>query len=104
MEAIYPTALFRLSVLDPLINMEQLKPGELKFIISELATYYYDIPGTTRTQLSEKTIESWYYLWKNGGIDALAPKIRSDCSQSKIPKALQEAIINLYHLQPLIIA
>jgi len=83
-----------------LISKEHFERGELKFIISELATYYYDIPNSKRTQLTEKTIESWYYLWKHGGSDALEPKVRSDSSQSKIPKRLQEEIISLKNENP----
>lgn len=100
MKARHPIALFRLSVLDPLISKEHFERGELKLIISELATYYYDIPNSKRTQLTAKTIESWYYLWKHGGSDALEPKTRSDSSQSKIPKILQEKIISLKKENP----
>jgi len=46
MEAKNPVALFRLSVLEPLISKEQLKHGELKFIVNELA-----LPITHKFQL-----------------------------------------------------
>ncbi|WP_209262211.1 DDE-type integrase/transposase/recombinase, partial [Thiorhodococcus minor] len=51
------------------------------------------IPGSHHTRLSEKTIEAWYYAWQRGGIEALAPKARADRGQSKIPPAIQEAIL-----------
>jgi hypothetical protein len=71
-------ALFRLSVLGPLASRERLERGELKRLIGELAARSYAIPGAKRTRLSEKTIESWYYAWRRGGIEALAPKPRCD--------------------------
>lgn len=93
MKPVHPVALFRLSVLGPLASRHTLERGELKAIVSELAEKHYDIPGSRHTQLSEKTIEAWYYAWKKGDIDALAPKRRIDRGESKIPQPLQHAII-----------
>jgi len=93
MKPVHPVALFRLSVLGQLVSRQHLARGELKAIVKELALKHYDIPGSRHTLLSEKTIEAWYYAWKKQGIDALAPKRRIDCGQSKIPEALQTALI-----------
>ena len=93
MKPVHPIALFRLSVLGELTSRSHLSRGELKAIIADSAQKHYTIPNSRHSQLSEKTIESWYYTWKKGGIDALAPKVRKDKQQSKIPMALQEAII-----------
>jgi len=93
MQAIHPLALFRLSVLGSLTSREHLAHGELKPIIRELAAVPHQIPGSRRSYLSEKTIESWFYAWRQGGIDALNPKQRSDAGLSKISPALQEAIL-----------
>jgi transposase InsO family protein len=70
-----------------------LAHGELKAITMELAQQSYEIPQSRNSHLSEKTIESWYYQWKKGGVDALTPKKRLDRGQSKISQALQVAII-----------
>jgi putative transposase len=93
MKPVHPVALFRMTVLGELISRQYLPRGELKAIISELAQKHYNIPNSRHTQISEKTIESWYYAWKNGDVDALAPKIRIDRGQSKISELLQEAIL-----------
>jgi len=93
MQQIHPIALFRLSVLGPLASRDSLIKGDLKEMVRELAQKSYAIPDSRRTYLSEKTIEGWYYAWKRGGIDALAPKPRSDRGSSKILPALQEALI-----------
>ena len=93
MKPVHPVALFRMTVLGELISRQFLPRGELKAIITELAQKHYNIPNSRHTQLSEKTIESWYYAWKKGDVDALAPKVRMDKGQSKIPELLQEAIL-----------
>jgi hypothetical protein len=51
MKEIDKTALFRLSVLGPLVSREQLQRGELQQIIRELAQRDYAIPGSRRRQL-----------------------------------------------------
>ncbi|MCP5111983.1 MAG: helix-turn-helix domain-containing protein [bacterium] len=93
MNPIHPVALFRYSVLGPLISRADLQRGELKATLRELAARHYDIPGSRNSRLSEKTIEAWYYAWRRGDIDALTPKARSDRGQSKITPTVQEAIL-----------
>ena len=100
MESVHPKALFRLTVIGPLISRETLMRGELKAMTQELAQISYDIPHSIHTHLSEKTIESWYYLWKKGGVDALTPKKRLDRGRSKIPQSLQQAIISAKRENP----
>jgi putative transposase len=95
MNDIHPVALFRYSVLGPLVSRAELQRGELKATLRELAERHYDIPGSHKSRLSEKTIEAWYYAWSRGGIEALQPKARSDRGQSKIAPEIQEAILAL---------
>ncbi len=93
MNDIHPVALFRYSVLGPLISRADLPRGELKATLQELAARHYDIPGSRNSRISEKTIEAWYYAWRRGDIEALTPKPRSDRGQSKIAPEVQEAIL-----------
>ena len=93
MNDIHPMALFRYSVLGPLVSRAALQRGELKATLQELAACHYDIPGSRNSLLSEKTIEAWYYAWRRDGIEALTPKARSDRGQSKIAPEVQEAIL-----------
>lgn len=86
-------ALFRLSVLGPLVSRERLCRGELQQLVRELAQRSYDIPGSRRQHVGEKTIESWYYLWRRHGIDGLAPKRRIDRGQSRMGAEVQAAIL-----------
>ena len=93
MKDIDPKALFRLSVLGPLVSRERLERGELQHIIRELAQRDYAIPGSRRHHLGEKTIEAWYYRWRREGITGLTPKIRVDRGRSKLSPSIQEAIL-----------
>lgn len=93
MKDIDPKALFRLSVLGPLVSRERLERGELQQVIRELAQREYAIPDSERRHLGEKTIEAWYYAWRRDGIAGLQPKIRGDSGQSKIAAPIQEAVL-----------
>jgi putative transposase len=93
MKEIDPKALFRLSVLGPLVSRERLEHGELRQIIRDLATREYAIPGSRRRYLGEKTIQAWFYIWRKQGVAGLAPKSRVDRGQSKLSPPTQEAIL-----------
>lgn len=99
-DVIHPLALFRLSVLGPLASRDKLEHGELKSIIKDLANKTYNIPGSKRDQLQPQTIERWYYVWKRGGIVALAPKIRTDKNQTQLAEPIQEALLRFKKEKP----
>jgi len=92
---LHPLALFRLSVLGPLASRGQIKRGEVKSIIRELASNTYNIPDSRRVHLSEETILRWYYDWKRGGIEALMPQQRRDKGVTQLPAEVQTALIQV---------
>lgn len=94
MQPVHPIALFRLSVLGPLASRDRFERGELTRITRELATHHYDIPHANRSMISAKTIERWYHLWQQNGIEGLTPKQRSDRGKSKLPQSIQDFIIS----------
>ncbi len=100
MNDLHPVALFRLSVLGPLVSRDRLERGELKQLIRELASRDYDIPGSARRDIGEKTIEAWFYAWRRGGIDALVPRLRSDRGRSRLPIEVQDAILDAKRDKP----
>lgn len=100
MNAVDPVALFRLSVLGPLVSRERLERGELKRLVAELAEREYAIPNSRRHRLGGKTIEAWYYAWRRLGLEGLVPKTRVDSGRSRIEPALQEAIVAAKHDNP----
>lgn len=100
MKEVDPRALFRLSVLGPLVSRERLERGELKQIVNELAQHEYAMPGTGRRQLSAKTLESWFYAWRRHGLAGLTPKTRADRGRSKLAPTVQEAILRAKRENP----
>jgi transposase InsO family protein len=99
-KSLHPIALFRLMVLGPLASRGELKRGEVKAVIRELASKTHNIPGSRRVHLSEQTILRWYYDWKRGGIEALNPSQRSDKGKTKLPEAVQAALLQLKQDNP----
>jgi transposase InsO family protein len=93
MRELDPVALFRLSVLGPLVARQNLSRGELKVMTAGLAQKDYDIPGSRRRTVAEKTIQQWYYDYKRAGLEGLAPKRRSDRGASKLSAAAQEFLL-----------
>jgi transposase InsO family protein len=93
MNEIDPKALFRLSVLGPIVSRERLDRGELQALIRELAQHEYIIPDSERRRLGEKTIQAWYYAWRKDGIQGLSSKARVDRGHSKITAPVQEAVL-----------
>jgi putative transposase len=100
MQAIHPLALFRLSVRGPLVSREPLAHGELQSLLHDLAARDYAIPGTDRRRSGAKTLEAWYYAWRRDGIEGLAPQPRCDRCVSKLPVAVQEALLAAKREQP----
>ncbi|MCY0871393.1 MAG: DDE-type integrase/transposase/recombinase [Acidithiobacillus caldus] len=94
-----PMALFRLSVLGPLLH-RPLNRGEFQRLVQELAERHYEIPGSRRTLLSAKTIAAWYYAYRDHGIDGLAPRPRRDRGLSQIAAEIQEQILVLKQENP----
>lgn len=70
-------ALFRHSIIGSLLHGE-LRRGELHSRLESLAKDTYTGPDGVPTQYHWKTLETWYYLYRQGGLAALYPKTRKD--------------------------
>lgn len=70
-------ALWRMSILGPLVSA-RLRHGERRAYFEEAAARTYETPAGKRVRLSWRTIESWYYAHRDGGIEALEPRTRRD--------------------------
>ena len=81
MKEVDPVALFRLSVLGSLVSRTHLSHGELQATLRELASKEYDIPGSRRRHVAEKTLQVWFYRYRREGLAGLAPKQRCDHGQ-----------------------
>ncbi|UIF87995.1 DDE-type integrase/transposase/recombinase [Cupriavidus necator] len=93
MNNIDPVALFRLSVLGPIVSRERLERGELQLLLRQLALQEYAIPGSRRRHIGERTLQTWYYAWRREGVAGLASRPRADTGRSKLPEAVQAAVL-----------
>lgn len=75
-------ALFRYSVISPLITNPEDYCSNNNFFESAASKTYVDIHGRKRV-ISADTIERWYYKYKTKGFDGLMPQRRGDLGISR---------------------
>lgn len=75
-------ALWRLGVLGPLTSA-RLEHGDRRRYFAEAASRTQQRPDGTWVGLSARTIEDWYYAWRQGGFRALFPEDREDRGKSR---------------------
>ena len=85
-------ALFRYGLIAPLV-LETLPRGELTRRAQEIAARLYDIPHTTRRQLSVDTVLEWALRYRRNGLAALTPKPRQDRGQTRVVAPETAALI-----------
>ena len=75
--------LFRFGVLGPLVSA-RLEHGDRTAYFADAAARHHVMPPDGRiVRLSPRTIECWFYLYKQGGFDALMPDARADKGTSR---------------------
>lgn len=93
-------ALFRYGLIAPLV-LETLPRGELTRRAQEIASRLYDIPHSTRRQVSVDTLLEWTLRYRRNGLSALVPKPRQDRGQMRaIPNATAALIERLKRESP----
>jgi putative transposase len=75
-------ALWRVAVLGPLVSA-RLEHGQRRQLLVEAAARLHQRPDGRSVHLSERTIEAWYYAYRQGGVDALMPQRRGDRGTSR---------------------
>jgi transposase InsO family protein len=75
-------ALFRYGLIAPLV-LETLPRGELTRRAQEIAARLYDIPHSTRRQVSVDTLLEWSLHYRRNGLPGLTPKPREDRGQQR---------------------
>ena len=94
------TALFRYGLIAPLV-LETLPRGELTRRAQEVASRLYDIPNSTRRQVSVDTLLEWTLRYRRNGLTALMPKPREDRGRMRaIPDATAALIERLKRESP----
>ena len=76
-------ALFRSQVIGALTH-QSLDRGQLREALGELSEVPRRAPGAKLTRkYSPSTLERWYYSYKNGGLEGLLPRGRSDRGRAR---------------------
>lgn len=85
-------ALFRHSVLGGLCAHE-LRRGELRRALRDLAGRSWTGPDGRERRMAVKTLEEWYYRYRQGGFAGLMPQARSDLGRTKALSAELQALV-----------
>jgi len=94
-------AAFRYGLIAPIVcRQTPLLPGELKAYLEETAGQAYDMPGSTRQQLSVRTLERYLSLYRKGGYDALKPQPKRSRGTTRIPAAVLQKAVELRKARP----
>lgn len=93
-------ALFRHAILGDLLSRD-LRRGQLRPVLKQLAQQtYQDHHGRTH-RVAYKTLEEWYYKYRNGGFEALKPRPRKDRNTSRtLSQDLQQMILDMKREDP----
>ena len=83
-------ALFRYGVIGPLVERETYAPGEVTELVGEIAERTHYLPGTGPVHVRERTVYAWLRRYRQGGIEALRPRIRKDRGKRR---ALDDAVL-----------
>ena len=75
-------ALFRFGLVASFV-IEALHRGELTRRAEEIAARQYDFPDSRRRTISVDTLLEWAKRYRQGGLEALAPKPRQDRGQAR---------------------
>ena len=87
-------AVFRAQVIGPLVCRSDWTHGELASALRALSTQPVRPPGSPRTRCyAPSTLERWLYQWRQGGLDALKPKRRSDRGHAQALTEEQRALL-----------
>ena len=76
-------ALFRYGLIAPLV-LETLPRGELTRRAEQIASRVYDIPYSSRRQVSADTLLTWALHYRHDGLDGLKPKPRHDRGSQRV--------------------
>lgn len=94
-------AAFRYSLIAPIVSRQTpMAPGEIKAYLEQAAKQTYHIPGSTRTQVSLRSLERYLSQYRKGQWEALKPAGRTKRMASGIPATLLQEAIRLRKERP----
>ena len=87
-------ALFRYGVIGPLVEREDFVSGEVVQLVQEITGRTHYRPGLGPVRVRERTLYDWMKRYREGGIEALRPRIRKDKGRRRVldDEGLERAI------------
>src|SRR5213594_4996225 len=93
-------ALFRHAILGDVLS-RNLRRGQLRPALKQLAQQAYQDPHGRMRRVAYKTLEEWYYKYRNGGFEALKPRPRKDSNRSRVlAEDIQQLILDMKREDP----
>ena len=93
-------ALFRFGVLGALVSA-RLEHGDRVELFAQAAKRDYETPDGRVVRISARTIETWYYAHRSGGLAALRPGAREDCGTSRsISETVRDLLLRAKREKP----
>jgi hypothetical protein len=93
-------ALFRYGLIADLLHWPRGKRG-LSEHLAKKAQQDHDIPGSHRTRVAPETLRGWLKDYRQGGFDALVPKVRSDQGHARaIPQGVADLLCTIKEDKP----
>lgn len=77
-------AVFRYGVIAELAERDDFAPGQMSRLVEEIAGRTHHMPGKGPLKVSERTIYAWLKSYREGGMEALRPRLRTDLGQSRV--------------------
>src|SRR3989442_702600 len=93
-------ALFRHAILGDVLSRNPRR-GQLRPALKQLAQQTYEDHHGRSRRVAYKTLEEWFYKYRNGGFDALKPMPRKDRNRSRVlAEDLQQLILDMKREDP----
>lgn len=93
-------ALFRFGVLGALVGA-RLEHGDRAALFALAAKHDWVTPDGRVVRISARTIETWYYAHRRGGLSALMPEPREDCGVSRsMTEAVRDLVVRAKRERP----
>jgi putative transposase len=77
-------ALFRYAVIAPIVEADGLAYGQTGELIEALSAQSHFLPGKGPVVVKERTIYEWLRRYRQGGLDALLPRVRKDKGKGRV--------------------
>lgn len=90
---------FRFGLIAPIVSRSDLAPGEQRQLLEEIASRSYDIPYSSKTTVSIRTLERYLAAYRKYGLDGLKPST-SGPRNARIPEEYIQKAIQLRRENP----